>query len=181
MRVGARDRLSLVAAALSKDVTCGVLYSEEQSGSFVKELEAAAAEMEVKLETFEVSDKRDIGKGLTKLRKNGCSVILGLADGTVYAGAQVVMILKYCHQYRLAFVGVAEAFAKAGALLAFYASPDDQGVQAGKVTLAVLEKKDVADQAPEPVRTAVNKKVMKLIRADVAADFLRKVDKTYGK
>jgi len=180
MRVGARDRLSLIAEALPKGTECGVLYGEEQSKAFVKELEAAAAELEIELEVVEVEDKKEVGKALTKLRKNGCDVIIGLADGTVYAGGQVVMVLRYCHQYRLAFVGFSDAFARAGALMAFYAKPEDQGEQAAALVVSVLKKEDGGNKAPNPVRVSVNKKVIKLIRADVSNDFLRKVDKVYG-
>jgi putative ABC transport system substrate-binding protein len=180
MRVSARDRLSLVAEALSKEVVVGVLYGEKQSEAFVEELEAAAADLEMKVVSVAVADKKDLGKALTRLRKDGADVVLGLADGTVYAGAQVVMILKYCHQYRLAFVGVSEAFAKAGALMAFYTTPQDQGDQAAGAVLAALERKKDEFVPPNPVRIAVNKRVNRLIRARVGDEFIDKADKTYG-
>jgi ABC-type uncharacterized transport system substrate-binding protein len=178
LRVSAEDRLKLIAEALSSDVTVGVLYSDS-SEAFVAELENAAAGLEMPFLKAHVSGRGRLGAELTTLRKGGADVIIGVVDGDVYAGARVVVILKYCHKYRIAFVGISEAFAKAGALMALYSTPEDQGRQAAEIALAAIGKPDVGYAAPSPVRIAVNEKVRKLIRVSIDDEFMKKVDETF--
>ena len=123
-----------------------------------------AKELGVKMETFEVRGKNGVMRGLGALREAGCDVLLGIPDGTVYGGSQARMILRHCIRQRVVFAGVSKSYAKAGAVLATYADPHDQGLQAGEVVLDLLRdpRKTPGYSPPRRVRIAINMRAAKL-------------------
>jgi putative ABC transport system substrate-binding protein len=99
--------------------------------------------------------------------ENSIDVLLGISDSVALTPRTAQKVLLYSFRNRIPFVGLSEAWVKAGALYALDRDYKDIGVQCGEMTLRLLNGAKVAEVppvAPRKVLYTLNMKSAKRMK-----------------
>jgi ABC-type uncharacterized transport system substrate-binding protein len=107
--------------------------SESQVGQFT----AMAKDLGMSILSAPIYSESEIYPALQRLLPEA-DILLALPDPTVYNSHTIQDILLTTYRFRVPMVGFSPAYAKAGALLAMYATPIQIGSQAADMARAVL-------------------------------------------
>lgn len=135
-------QLELIQLALPGARRIGVLWGGE---SLVQApaLRALASSNGLQLVEVEVGLNELIFPGLKRVLE-GSDVLLAMADPQVFNSSTVQNILLSSFRARIPMVAFSPAYARAGALLALYATPAQLGRQAGTLARGVLQGKPLS-------------------------------------
>jgi putative ABC transport system substrate-binding protein len=174
-------QLDLIHIALPDKTRIGVVLGSE-SQALAGELQAAAAERDLHLETSRASGTDDIFHALQRLFGNS-EVLLAEPDPTVFNGATIQNILLSTYRVQMPLIGFSPAYVKAGALVALYSTPAQIGVQAGDIARAVLAGKAMPPpQSPREFSVGTNAHVahslgLHIDAADVLSEKLHQLER----
>ncbi|MGO1580669.1 MAG: ABC transporter substrate-binding protein [Peptoniphilaceae bacterium] len=137
--------------------TFGVLYntSEQNSEIQVEELEKVLSEKNIKLEKMGVNNINDIAQGIEAL-SNKIDALFALTDNMVANAAPVVSesLLKY----KIPSLSAEEGQVKNGLLISQGINYKEQGKQAAKIAIQILNGKEIKDLPVE--NNKINKKIV---------------------
>jgi putative tryptophan/tyrosine transport system substrate-binding protein len=160
--VSAAAQLERLHAALPGATRIGVIYDPQKSGAMVAEAERAAARLGVQLVKAVAKQPRDVDPVFRSLKRD-IDVLWVIPDSTVVTRESFEVLALGAAESRIPFVAFSEAFARQGALLAFYPDAGAVGDQCAALAVSVLrgdvKPSQVGIRAPERFRVAVNRRV----------------------
>lgn len=109
----------------------------------------------------EVDKIADVFHALERVPKVG-TVLLALPDPLVFTARSTPHILLAAYRYRIPVIGYTESYARAGALLAVYSTPEQLGRQVGEVIREVAKSSSTVlplPQYPKYFSVAINRQV----------------------
>ncbi|MFN7955760.1 MAG: ABC transporter substrate binding protein [bacterium] len=159
----------------------GVMYEPGQNQRNVDALAAATKRAGMILVAQPVHAPNEIPGALEALEQQS-DVILGIPDSLALSRETAKTLLLFSFQNRIPFVGVSEAWAKAGALYALERDYVDLGRQCGELAHAVLAGKApsaLPPVAPRRVRYVVNLRTMEHMNLKLDRELLAGADRTF--
>ncbi len=161
--IPARLQFETLKAVLPYVKKIGVLYNPRETGEVVEAAAPAAAEVGMELMAIPVSSAEKIQETLESLDKK-VDALWSVADSTVFSSDRSIeFLLRQTLRYRLPFMGLSPAFAKAGALLALSVDYRDVGLQCGEQAAQVL-----AGRAPAALPITTPRRVTLYLNLNVA-------------
>ena len=160
--VSAAAQLERLRAALPRATRVGVIYDPQKSAAMVNEAERTAARLGLQIVKAVANQPRDVDPVFRSLKRD-IDVLWVIPDSTVVTRESFEVLALGAAESRIPFVAFSEAFARQGALLAFYPDPGAVGDQcatlAGQVLRGQIKPSQVGVRAPERYRVAVNRRV----------------------
>ncbi len=156
----------------------GVLYNPKENEAKVEQLKTAASAKGLTLEGRTVSSPKELVSALDSLANN-VDVLLGVADKVVLTSKTAQKILLFSFRNRIPFVGLSEAWVKAGALYALDRDYADIGTQCGEVALRLIKGDQVAPAAPRKIVYSVNMKAAEQMKVQLAKPLVDGAIKLY--
>jgi putative ABC transport system substrate-binding protein len=160
--VSAAAQLERLRSALPGATRIGVIYDPQKSGALVAEAERAAQRLGLQIVKAVAKQPRDVDPVFRSLKRD-IDVLWVIPDSTVVTRESFEVLALGAAESRIPFVAFSEAFARQGALLAFYPDPTAVGDQcatlAGAVLRGEIKPSQVGTRAPERYRIAVNRRV----------------------
>ncbi len=164
-----REQLNWHKRILPSAKRVGVLYNPENSAAWVKEAATIAPEMNLELVSIPVSAPNQLPAALKALARKADS-ILGLPDPMVYSNKTAKAILLFSFRNRIPFVGMSQAWVKAGALYSLDVDYENLGRQSATVAqqlLATGAESFHAPHLPEKLVYHLNLKTAKHMKLDL--------------
>jgi ABC-type uncharacterized transport system substrate-binding protein len=160
--VSAAAQLRGLHQALPAARRIGVIYDPEKSGTLVAEAESAAAKAGLTIVKAEAKQARDVDPLFRSLKRD-IDVLWVIPDSTVVTRESFEILALQAAESRIPFVAFSEAFARQGALVAFYPDPAAVGQQCAELAAALLRGEvkpaEIGVRTPERYRVAVNRRV----------------------
>ncbi|AUL99106.1 hypothetical protein C3497_01740 [Zoogloeaceae bacteirum Par-f-2] len=154
----AARQIALIRLALPEARRLALLAGPS-SGELVDELAAAARQQGMEPVRAKVSSDRDLFAALQQVFSEP-AVLLATPDPAVFNSYTVQNVLLTAYRHRSPVVGFSPAYARAGAALALYATPEQIGAQAAAAARAVLAGGRLPPPAPaREFEVSVNKNV----------------------
>jgi putative ABC transport system substrate-binding protein len=148
----------------------GLLYDPAQNAKTARTLRRLAGERELTLVEREVATPAEIPAALTVIAQRA-EVLLTLPDTLVLSRETAQALLVFSFQNRVPFVGLSEAWVKAGALYALERDYRDVGVQAGAIVGRIVN-----GAAPGGIPLEAPRKVVYVINRRAAEQMKIKLD-----
>jgi putative ABC transport system substrate-binding protein len=114
----------------------GVLYDEENTGTFVEEARRAAPEAGLELVAKSVRGPEDVPKELEALR--AVDVLWMLPDETVASPPMAEHLIRYSIAHRIPIMTFSRKYLDMGAVASLDVDPRDMGRQAGELANSIL-------------------------------------------
>jgi putative ABC transport system substrate-binding protein len=160
--VAPRDVLEALRQALPGRNRIGVIYDPAKSGGTVREAERIAGAMGLRIVKQEANRPEDVDFLFRSLRPE-IDLLWLLPDSTVVTRESFELLALQAAEARIPLVAFAEAFARQGALLAFYPDPAAVGRQCGEIASRLLRGEvsaaEIGARAPERFACAVNRRI----------------------
>jgi putative tryptophan/tyrosine transport system substrate-binding protein len=182
--VAAKPQLGLIAEALPKARTLGILYRSNtlQGQRQIKNLEETLPK-DWQLKPVALDKYDSVADAVDALMKQQVDVVWTTADSTVYDTASVRALLLASLRTNTPVFGYSAAFVKAGALFGISVDPEAQGKQAATLALTLLkgagDTKLQLVNAPESFQIAVNLIVASQIGLQLPADIVQRATFTF--
>ncbi len=159
----------------------GVMYEPKQNQANIDALAAAAKRAGIVLVAQAVHSPDEIPAALKQLESQS-DVMLGIPDSLALSRETAKNVLLFSFQNRIPFVGVSEAWVKAGALYALERDYSDLGHQCGELVSDVLNGRAASDARvvpPRGVRYVVNLRTMRHMNLELDAELLKGAQQTF--
>lgn len=159
----------------------GVLYNPEENRDRIQEATGVAGRMGLELIPRQVSGPQDIPGALESL-ENWADVLWGISDHIVVTPETAKNLLLFSFRNRIPFIGLSQAWAKAGAFYALDRDYQDIGRQCGELATQVLEGRSpssVPPVAPRKVVFFLNQKTADQIKIEIPAELRQKAKQVY--
>jgi ABC-type uncharacterized transport system substrate-binding protein len=154
----AARQMALIRTALPDRRQVGVLLGP-QPALQPATLTGAASRHGLRLSSVLVARAEDVGDGLQRLLSES-EVLLAVPDSVVFSPGNVQNILRSALERQVPLVGFSPAFARAGALLAVYSTPQQIGEQAGQWLRQLADGAALPPpQSPRSFEVAANRHV----------------------
>lgn len=101
------------------------------------------------------------------------TVLLAVPDPLVFTARTAAHILLGAYRYRMPVVGYSQSYAKAGALVAVFSSPEQLAQQVGEMAIRVIQKADAplpSPQYPKYFSVTVNRQVARSLGLTLPSD-----------
>ncbi|MDF1555012.1 MAG: ABC transporter substrate-binding protein [Deferrisomatales bacterium] len=159
----------------------GVLYNTAQNGEIIAEARRQARKLGLELVAQEVHTAKDLPDALESLA-NKVDVLWGVADSVVLSPETAKAILLFSFRNRIPFVGLSEAWVKAGALYSLERDYADLGAQCAGMAGQLLQGKGAAAvpvEAPRRVLYSLNQKTAERMKVEIPQPLVRDAKKIY--
>ncbi len=170
----AEESLKWVRKILPGRDKVGVVFDPAENRSAVEALRRAAKAAKLDLHAEAVDGPSSLPSALENVSRR-VDVLLGVADSMVLSPKTAKEILLFSYRNRIPFVGLSNAWVKAGALYALDRDYADLGAQAAEMAAAVLRGAPVAGLPPSPPRKLVydlNLKTARHLRLEIPAQWI---------
>ncbi|MDO5713807.1 MAG: ABC transporter substrate-binding protein [Tissierellia bacterium] len=149
--------------------TFGVIYNtgEQNSRTQLEELEKVANEMGLEIKAMGISSVNDIPPTVTSL-KGSMDAFFAMTDNTVASGASLVA--KELRDAKIPSLSAEEGQVKSGLLLSEGVDYYEQGVQAAKMAIKILEGTAISEipvEEPEKLVKVVNEETAEILGLDL--------------
>jgi len=148
----------------------GLMYSPEKNTQKAETASSLAKSYGLNLIAYRVDKPSDIPEALDTLSRK-VDVFLGIVDELVYTQQTAKHILLFSLKNRIPFVGLSEAWVKAGALYSLDCDYRDIGVQCAELTISILRTRK-ADPAktlgPRRIVYSLNSRTASLMKIDLS-------------
>ena len=155
--------------------TIGVLFNPSQNQARIDSAARAATALGLSLYARGVASPRDLPDALGSMNSRA-DVLWSVPDAVVLNPQTAKPILVFALRNRIPFVGISEAWVKAGALYALDRDYRDIGAQCGELALKILKgapPRSLPPLTPRKVLYAVNLKTARLLKLEFKADVLQ--------
>jgi len=159
----------------------GVCYNPEENQKRVDEASKIAGSMGLELIPRQVSGPQDIPGALESL-ENWADVLWGISDRVVVTPETAKNLLLFSFRNRIPFVGLSQAWAKAGAFYALDRDYRDIGRQCGELAVQVLAGQSpgsIPPVAPRKVIYFLNQKTADQIKIKIEPELRHKAERVY--
>ena len=160
--VSAVEQLRGLRRALPGRTRIGVIYDPEKSGATVAAAEQAAGRLGLRIVKQRATRAEDVDFLFRSLR-NDIDVLWLLPDSTVVTRESFELLALQAAEAGIPLVAFAEAFARQGALLAFYPDPAAVGRQCGALATRILRGEvspaEIGARSPDRFACAVNRRI----------------------
>jgi putative tryptophan/tyrosine transport system substrate-binding protein len=162
-------QLELVKLIIPAATRLGVLYGPD-SAAGANALEAAAAQLGLKIEAENVSDSAQVAPALQRVLERS-EVLLGLPDPEVFNKNTVHNVLLTAYRAGDAVFAFSPAYVKAGALAGVFSSSAQVGTQAAEAVIAWVNKQPLPPlQQPKYFSVTVNRTVARSMGIPIEDD-----------
>ncbi len=166
---------------LPRATTVGIIYNPQENSAKIASFSDVALGRNVKIEGRTVSAPNELMPALEGFG-NDVDVLLGIADKVALTSKTAQKVLLFSFRNRIPFVGLSEAWVKAGALYALDRDYEDIGVQCGELALDILNGAKVAELAPvypRKIRYSLNMKSADRMKLRLASALVEGATKVY--
>jgi len=166
------EQFKYMRSIAPKTKRIGIIYSEAETGSVVREAEKVARQLGFKFIKIEVKSPADLYGALKEL-VGKVDFLWSVADGNVFTRETTREILIATLREGLPFMGLSPGFVRAGALAALESSPHDMGREAAKLTKIIINGKRPADipvTMANNVRLYLNSNTIDVIDINIPKD-----------
>ncbi len=160
---------------LPRAARVGVLYNAAENQGTIERAEQAARSAGIRLYARPIVGPSDIPSSLASL-ENQADVLWGLADTLALTPETARPLLLFSLKNRIPFVGLSEAWVRAGALYALDRDYEDVGRQCGELAGRIVAGQPAASipaVAPRRVVYVVSRRAAELLGIHLADDVLR--------
>jgi putative ABC transport system substrate-binding protein len=160
----------------------GVLYSPEETLLVIEEARDVARSMNLELLAEPVGSEGDVPGALSKLDNQKMDALWSVADGKVFTQPSWRYIVKYVVRRGIPFMGPSNGYVKAGALVALTADYADNGRQAAKISIRILNgasPQNIAVATPQMVEMALNLQVANHIRLRIPRNIIEESSQVF--
>ena len=168
-------QLAAMRRVLPKARTVGVLYNPEENKLKVEAAARMARKFGLTLYAREVSAPRNLPDALERVLSQA-DALWGLPDQTVLAPETARAILLASFRARVPFIGLSDAWVKAGAIYALEWDYDDLGQQCAATALRVLQgarPKSLAPAAPRKFVYSINARTANHMNIEIPRELLQ--------
>jgi putative ABC transport system substrate-binding protein len=155
--------------------TIGVIYNPGENQKRIEAASRIAGQMGLKLKAREIYAPRDLPDALRSLSES-TDVLWGMADKIVLTPQTARSILLFSFRNRIPFVGLSEAWVKAGALYALDWDYSDLGRQCGEIAFKVLrgsQVESIPPVRPRKVIYSLNLKTARHMKMNIPEELVR--------
>lgn len=159
----------------------GVVYSRAENMERVANAKRVLEQMGFQLVPQEVSDPRELPAALENLA-NTADVLWGVNDQVVLNPQTARHILLFSFRNRIPFVGLSNAWSRAGALYSLDRDYQDIGRQCGEMAWRILQGEPTRSISPVPPRKltySLNLKAAKRMKLDIPPSVRQGAEKVY--
>lgn len=159
----------------------GVLYDPRLNQDWVDSAKLASKSLKLQIIAIAVHSPREIPAGLKALGRQADS-ILAIPDKTVYSSKTAQQVLLFSFHNRLPFIGLSDAWVKAGALYALYWDYQEIGRQSANLALKNLKgdkRKKSTSALPNKLLYQLNLKTSKRLKLDPVQSLIDNATKVY--
>ena len=156
----------------------GVVFSPAKTGYLVRRATAVATEEGLQLVAKEIRTVKDAIPALDGVLEEGVDALWIVPDEVVLGPGVVQQMLLVSYRKKIPLVGLSEAHAQQGALLALsFASSEDIGRQAGELATSIVQGKapgEIPYTVARQLKLIVNLKAAQKLGVDVPKSLLDK-------
>jgi putative tryptophan/tyrosine transport system substrate-binding protein len=159
----------------------GVLHSPGRSQGRVESATTVARTMSFTLVPEKVEKPTDIPIALESLAKK-VEVLWGLHDDIVYSPQTAKQILLFCVQNKIPFIGLSDAWVKAGALFSVDADYREMGAQCAEMAGSILKGQKASTipvAGPRKLTYSLNLKTAQHLKLDVPTSVVQGACEVY--
>lgn len=160
----------------------GVLYNPDENKVVIDRASKTAENMKLKLIAMPVYSEKDLPKATQDLTKE-IDALWAVADSTVFNSSQSIkFILLHTLRTKMPFMGLSNAFVKAGALLALSCNYKDIGRQSGESAIRILAGETpgkIPITVPRRIHLSLNHRVAEQIGIEFSDEILQKARRVY--
>jgi putative ABC transport system substrate-binding protein len=159
----------------------GVIYSSEENRILMQQADKLLAKQGLTLHQVQIDDPAKIMDALKRLERR-VDVLLGLTDSTVLNTSTAKDVLLFSLRNRIAFVGLSEAWVKAGAIYALERDYQDMGRQCGEMALKILagqQPEALKPVSPRTVRYFLNQQIAERLKINVSDELIANAEAVF--
>ncbi|HEY6011991.1 MAG TPA: ABC transporter substrate binding protein [Nitrospirota bacterium] len=177
MEIDPETYLSAMAALFPGAKRIGLLFDPEQSGGFVAQASAAAAQKGLILIPKKLRDPRQVPALLEEMRGK-IDAFWMIPDPTAVKPETIDVLMLFSFRNNIPIFSFSEKYVEKGAVAALRIDPRDMGAQAGEIARALVNggKGPVRAFARKP-RLVVNTKVGAKIGVSINGELFRNAEK----
>ena len=172
--------LELLAQFIPHTRNVGVLYNPAENSRKIAQAQNIAEKLGLNLIAVPVNTLKDLPLALTRILLDA-SVIWGINDPVVLSPQTANNVLLHSFRNRIPFVGLSEAWVKAGALYALDRDYEDIGAQCGELIVEILAgtRPSRGNVFPRKILYYLNMKTAKHMKLDFPAAIIDGAAKIY--
>lgn len=181
LKVSVQQQLEWHRRLLPNAKRVGVLYDPQLNQQWVTEAKLVAAQMGLKIIAVPVASAQELPSALKELGRNADS-ILGITDKTVYSGKTAKAVLLFSFRNRIPFVGLSDAWTRAGALYSLDWDYQALGEQCAAIALDILNGKkanSIKPQLPKTQLYMINLKTAEQMKVSISQQLIDGAAKVY--
>ncbi len=174
-------QFKMIKEVLPQVKTVGVIYNAARNTATVKDMVRVADQFDLRMRTFSVDSQKDIPDALELVHKEA-DLLLGIVDNIVYTSQTAKYIINYTIKKQLPFIGISQAYVKAGALCSFVFDNRDIGRQAAELALQILDgtlPAALQNTTPEKLNLAINLRTARIIGVNIPKAIRKKAGVVY--
>lgn len=159
----------------------GILYDPKYNQTWVDAAKIDAAQLGLEIVAIPVFSAKNLSAALRAIGRQADS-IMSIADQTVYSGKTAKTVLLFSFRNRIPFVGLSEAWVKAGALYALDWDYQDLGRQSGDIALKTLkgeQSQTAKSQLPANTLYQLNLKTAEQLKLKISQEYIDGAAKVY--
>ncbi len=171
------EHLKMIAPKAKK---IGVVYSQEDNISLVKQARIAAESLELELQDYRIYSQNQI----PRIKELPIDALWLIPDLMLYQPAIVRRLLFSCVKKGIPVMGRSAYHVKAGALLGLSCDYGDIGRQAAEMTLKILSGETLSKQEiinPRKTKLYLNHLTAEQLGIKLPREVLQKAEKVFGK
>ena len=159
----------------------GVLFDPGRSREKVESASAAGGRMGLSISQERVEKTTDIPQALESLSRK-VDLLWGIHDDTVYTPQTAKQVLLFCYQNKIPFVGLSDAWVKAGALFSVDADYREIGFQCAEMVDAILKGQKAGSipfARPRKLTHSLNLKTAQHMKLEIPARVIQGASEVY--
>lgn len=166
---------------LPKAENIGVIYNPGQNGEKIAAAKVLAARLGLQLDAHAITSPRELPAALENLARSA-DVFWGINDQLVVTPQTARNLLLFSFRNRIPFIGLSEAWVKAGALFALDREYQDIGRQCAELAdkiLAGSQAGDLPPETPQRVKYILNRHTAEQMKLELPPGLLQDAAKVY--
>lgn len=167
MDVPVDKQFAYIKSLIPDDGAVGVIYSQGETGRLVREAEGVARSLGLRLIKKRVNSAMEVPKALYALTPD-VDFLWSVADKVVFTNKTIREFLLVTLREKIPFMGLSQAYVKAGALMAFDSADKSNGADAARSVISILKgasPSHIPTSQPDKVTLFFNRSVAKQLGA----------------
>lgn len=173
--------LQSITRVLPGKKNIGVVYNPLQNRGKIESVTSMAEKMGLNITLERVEKIKDLPQALESLSRK-VDILWGIHDETVYTPQTAKQILLFCYQNRIPFVGLSDAWVKAGALFSVDADYREVGCQCAEMAASILKGQNAGSipvARPRKVTRSINLKTAQHMKLEIPSSVIGEATEVY--